>query len=370
VNRYRSLEPRALAAFLLLESAIQFREKRMSESTTARGNDGAALFEAFLNKHDDKAWREILHELSPSIHEVDRSAAQIWIYFYPLALMRALQIADDPEQLARRLSLTGKYLLRDQIDSSHEFFYGHRYWPQVKAAVAELAASTKAVASLDLATQIRGVAESVARRLNADSSLVVGITAVAFMTLQQVGASAFKSSRGAVGKLPRKSPEQILRDRRQDDPQHLLKSLFSPDKIFSIIFDERDAAAKFKLINTQHLTTAAANDKRDHHSRDARCVVGEGPIPVECRSAACGTCWVGVLAGSEKLSEVAELEWRKITEFGYIDTEEPRPLIRLACQAQAFGNVTIVIPPWNGVFGKFIRARQNASDEQQESAAI
>lgn len=342
----------------------------MSESATATGSSGEPLFEAFLNRHDDDAWREIVHTLLPSIHEVDRTATEIWFYFFPLALLRALQQADDPEQLARKLSLTGSFLLKDQIDGSHEFLYGHRYWPQVKAAVSELAASTKAPASLDLATQIFGVAESVASRLKVDASLVAGITAVAFMTLQQVGASAFKSAPGAVRKLPEKSPEQILNDRARDDKQPLLASLFNPDKIFSIIFDERDPAAKFKLINTQHLTTAAANDKRDHHSREPRCIVGEGPIPVQCRTAACGTCWVGVLGGSEKLSEVDALEWQKITEFGYIDTVEPRPLIRLACQAQAFGNVTIVIPPWNGVFGKFIRAQQDASEEQQQSPAI
>ncbi len=342
----------------------------MSESATAAGSSGEPLFEAFLNKHDDNAWREIVHTLLPSIHEVDRTATEIWFYFFPLALLRALQQADAPEQLARKLSLTGSFLLKDQIYGSHEFLYGHRYWPQVKAAVSELAASTNAPASLELAMQILGVAESVASRLKVDASLVAGITAVAFMTLQQVGASAFKSAPGAVRKLPEKSPEQILNDRARDDKQPLLASLFNPDKIFSIIFDERGPAAKFKLINTQHLTTAAANDKRDHHSREPRCIVGEGPIPVQCRTAACGTCWVGVLGGSEKLSEVDALEWQKITEFGYIDTVEPRPLIRLACQAQAFGNVTIVIPPWNGVFGKFIRAQQDASEEQQQSPAI
>ncbi|HLF85242.1 MAG TPA: 2Fe-2S iron-sulfur cluster-binding protein [Blastocatellia bacterium] len=342
----------------------------MTESATAPGSSGEPLFEAFLNRHDDKAWREIVYTLLPSVHEVDRTATEIWFYFFPRALLRALQQADDPAQLARKLSLQGKYLLKDQIDSSHEFLYGHRYWPQVKAAVSELAASTNAPASLDLATQIRGVAASVASRLKVDASLVTGITAVAFMTLQQVGAAAFKSAQGAARKLSEKLPEQVLKDRARDDKQPLLTSLFNPDKIFSIIFDERDPAAKFKLINTQHLTTAAANDKRDHHSRDPRCVLGEGPIPVECRSAACGTCWVGVLGGAEKLSEVAELEWRKITEFGYIDTDEPRPLIRLACQAQAFGSVTIVIPPWNGVFGKFLRAQQGASEAEQKSPAI
>jgi uncharacterized 2Fe-2S/4Fe-4S cluster protein (DUF4445 family) len=77
-----------------------------------------------------------------------------------------------------------------------------------------------------------------------------------------------------------------------------------------------------------------------------------------------------VLGGAEKLSEVADLEWRKITEFGYIDTEEPRPLIRLACQAQAYGNISIVIPPWNGVFGKFIRQQRVAGEEEQESPVI
>jgi len=342
----------------------------MSESATATGSSGEPLFEAFLNRHDDKAWREIVHTLLPSIHEVDRTATEIWFYFFPLALLRALQQADDPEQLARKLSLAGSFLLKDQIDGSHEFLYGHRYWPQVKAAVSELAASTNAPASLDLATQIRGVAASVASRLKVDASLVTGITAVAFITLQQVGASAFKSAPGAVRKLSEKSPEQILKDRARDDKQPLLASLFNPDKIFSIIFDERDPAAKFKLINTQHVTTAAANDKRDYNSREPRCIVGEGPIPVQCRTASCGTCWVGVLGGAEKLSEVAVLEWGKITEFGYIDTDEPRPLIRLACQAQAYGNVTIVIPPWNGVFGKFIRAQQDASEEQQQSPAV
>lgn len=342
----------------------------MSESATATGSSGEPLFEAFLNRHDDNAWRDIVHALLPSIHKVDRTATEIWFYFFPLALLRALQQADDPEQLARKLSLAGSFLLKDQIDSSHEFLYGHRYWPEVKAAVSELAASTNAPASLDLATQIRGVAASVASRLKADASLVTGITAVAFMTLQQVGAAALKSAPGSVRKPSEKSPEQILKERARDDKQPLLTSLFNPDKIFSITFDERDPAAKFKLINTQHLTTAAANDKRDHHSRDARCVVGEGPIPVECRSAACGTCWVGVLGGAEKLSDVADLEWRKITDFGYIDTDEPRPLIRLACQAQAFGNVTMVIPPWNGQFGKLIRAQRDASEAEQESAAI
>ena len=40
---------------------------------------------------------------------------------------------------------------------------------------------------------------------------------------------------------------------------------------------------------------------------------------------------------------------------GHIDTSESKPLIRLACQAQTHGAVSIVIPPWNGVFGKYLK---------------
>jgi hypothetical protein len=68
-----------------------------------------------------------------------------------------------------------------------------------------------------------------------------------------------------------------------------------------------------------------------------------------------------VLGGADKLSDVDELERRRIREFGYIETDEAKPVIRLSCMAQASGNVTIVIPPWNGYFGKFLRQQAVAS---------
>jgi ferredoxin len=321
--------------------------------------NGEPLFEAFLNKHDDNAWGGIIQKLLPSIHEVDKTATQIWFYFYPLALLRALQQAEDPQALAQKLALQGKYYLKDQIDSSHEFIYGTRFWPQVKAALTEYAASTSGPSSLDLATQIREMAQTVATRNKVDESLLVGITAVAFMTLQQVGAAAFKASPGLVRKLPSKSPEQILKMRARDDGQGILGFLKGDIKVYSVTFDENNSDAKFKLINSQHITTAAANDKRDYHSSDPRCVVGEGPIPIECRTAACGTCWIGVLGGADKLSDVAGLEWRRIKEFGYIYTDEPKPIIRLACQAQAHGAVSIVIPPWNGIIGRHLQGHKS-----------
>jgi ferredoxin len=340
-------------------------EKIVSKSGMTMSRDGGPLFEAFLNKHDDAAWSEIILKLLPSIHEVDRAATQIWFYFYPLALLRALEQADDPEALAKKLLLQGKYYLKDQIDSSHEFLYGTRFWPQVKTALIEYTVSSSGPSSLDLATQIRELAGSLASRAKVDESLLVGITAIAFMTLQQVGAARFKASPGVIRKLPSKTPDQILKARERDNSQGLLGFLKGANKTYIVTFDENNSDAKFKLINSQHITTAAANDKRDYNSRDSRCVVGEGPIPIECRSAACGTCWVGVIGGAEKLSEVAALEWRRIKEFGYIYTDEPKPIIRLACQAQAHGAVSIVIPPWNGVFGRYLRGQKSVLEESE-----
>jgi hypothetical protein len=66
------------------------------------------------------------------------------------------------------------------------------------------------------------------------------------------------------------------------------------------------------------------------------------------------------------LADVGVREGKKIKEFGYIDTVEPKPLIRLACQAQAFGAVSIVIPPWNGVFGKYLNAEKSSNAEDLE----
>jgi ferredoxin len=329
---------------------------------------GEQLFEAFINDYDDAAWHDVVSKLLPRIHEVDQNATQIWFYMFPLALLRALRQSEDVDSLALKLQLQGRYRLEDQIDSSHWFLYGHRYWSQVKPAIMQHAGARGRLDSLDLADQIAGVAETVARPLKADPSLLTGITAAGFMTLQQTGWSAFKAAPGLTGETLKGSPEQILARRRRDDSQWPFGFLRGFARRYSVTFDERSGESKFRLINSQHLTTAAAQDHRDYNSGDSRCIVGEGPIPVECRSASCGTCWVGIIAGREKLSEVAPLEARRIKEFGYINSDESHPLIRLSCQAQASGNVTIVIPPWNGVFGRHV-ARASSVEEENSAAA-
>jgi ferredoxin len=310
-------------------------------------------FETFLRQHDEESWSATLTSLLRSIHEVDRNATQIWFSFYPLSLFQALEQSDDPETLEQRLLMQGTYYLKDQIDSSHTFLYGHRYWPEVKSAAQKHARGFAAGDTTSLTDQILAVAQHV----KADQSLVIGITAVAFMTIRQAGLTAFEAAPGAMlidKKFARKSPADVLRERAVDDSQGFFSFLKTVDKKWTVTYDENDERAKYRLNHIQDLAWGAADDRsRNWRELDPRRI--EGPIPVECRSASCGTCWVGVLGGAEKLSDVAAREGKKIKEFGYIDTAEAKPLIRLACQAQAQGAVSIVIPPWNGVFGKYLK---------------
>lgn len=336
------------------------------------------VLENFLQEPDETAWERALNDLLPAIHEVDRNATAIWFAFFPLALSRAFAQADEPEQLAQKLLMQGKYRLSEQIDSSHAFLYGHRYWPEVKRAVAARAGEFKAGTPDEtvLADSIRGVAREVATQKKVDESLLTGITAIAFMTLQQVGREAFAAVSGEVkfaGKSARQSPEKILRERAKNDGQGLFGNfLRTTDKRWTVVWNEGDPTARFQMIHHQEVASAAATDKRDWSQVDPRCTVDEGPIPVQCRSASCGTCWVGVLGGAEKLTEVSPRERKAMQLFGYIDTDEPRPLIRLSCQAQGEGAVSLVVPSWNGVFGKYLRklkegeAAEPAGETQQE----
>lgn len=323
-------------------------------------------FEDFLWQHEEESWAAAITTLLRSIHEVDKTAVQIWFAFYPLSLFKALTTADDPEKLASKLLLQGSYYLREQIDSSHKFLYGHRYWPQVKKTVEDLSDSLTAGYQSPLADEILAVAKKTATELRVDPGLLVGITAVAFMTVQQAGLDAFKAAPGNVSidrKHLKKSPEQVLKERARDDSQGLLGFLRTVNKRWTVTYDENDESAKYQMNHMQDLAWGAADDRtRNWREVDPRRI--EGPIPVECRSASCGTCWVGVLGGAEKLSDVATREGKQIKKFGYIDTTESKPLIRLACQAQTHGAVSIVIPPWNGVYGKYLAAERDDADNE------
>jgi ferredoxin len=329
--------------------------------------------ENFLNTHDDAAWRAAVVELLPHTHEVDRAATQIWFHFFPLALLRAFEEADDPARLARELLMQGRWMLKDQIDSSHAFLYGHRFWPETRRAAVWLAESGAPFDGRTLADVVREVARRAAEERRVDESLVTGIAAVALMTLAQVGLAALKAAPGRVSideAHAGLTPEQVLRERARDDRQGLFGFLRTTDKRWTVVFDENRDDRRFQVINGQEVASGAATDKRPWHERDERCTVDEGPIPVQCRSASCGTCWVGVLGGAEKLSEVAERERRVMPLLGYVETEDPKPLIRLSCQARAHGAVSLVIPPWNGYFGKYLKRRQEPARAETAAEAV
>lgn len=308
-----------------------------------------------LVRFDADAWGRAADALAAAGHPIDANATRIWFTFYPLDLHLAMDDAVEPAAQARKLGLMGRWRLADQVGSSHRFLYAHRYWPQVKAAIQNWTGPVPD----DIAAIARGVAEASARTARVDAEMLFGISGVLLMTLRQAGPEAFAAEPPTVHLSDRaraRSPHQVLRARARDDWQGMLGFTRGLRKQWSVTFDESDPSARFTLINGQEIATAAQTDRRDYHSRDPRCTPNEGPIPVECRAASCGTCWIGVLGGAEKLSPVNDRdERRRMKVFGYVDSSEERPLVRLACQAKAHGAVSIVIPPWNGVFASGLK---------------
>lgn len=324
-----------------------------------------AFIEA-LEKHTEDQWLAAVESLLPAIHEVDRNAVQIWLRFYPLDLVRYLESSDDVVEAMKGFAMEGDFGVLDKIDTSHRFLYGHRYWPQVKHAVQERAESADAFS--DLKSEISNIAKAVAKSAKADESLTTAIAAVGLMTLAQAGYDDLKASAGVAEKpsgIMAKSPNDIVAARAKDDSQGLFGFLKTIDKEFSVAFNAFASSGKFKIINEEEIASASQKDRsRDWQSLDSRC--WEGPVPIECTSASCGTCWVGVVGGQEKLSEPSVRERRAMKVFGYNQPDDATPFMRLACQAKATGNVSIVIPPWNAVFGKKVRG--NVEDAELEPA--
>jgi ferredoxin len=309
--------------------------------------------ETYLDQFSEQEWFNTLDSLLPNIHPVDKNAVQIWFRFYPLEFRRFIQRQHDESDVRRSLGLLGNYDLADEIGISHRFLYGHRYWRTLKQAI-EAEAESFSDSKIGLADLIKTVSADAAKVANTDVSLVLGITAVGLMTLNQVGLEKFKGASGNVEKPTRlmaKSPDAIVAERKKDDSQGLFGFLRTVDKKYSVSWIDKEGSGRFQIINDEEIASASARDQSQNwRERDERC--WEGVVPVECRSASCGTCWVGVLAGEEKLSEVGRRERYRMKVFGYQQPQDAKPILRLACQAKAYGNATIVIPPWNGVFGR------------------
>ena len=317
-----------------------------------------------LEKLTERDWLAAVESLLPAIHEVDRNAVQIWFRFYPLDVVRYLESAENIENAMKGINLEGDFGLLDKIDTSHRFLYGHRYWPFVKQSVLGRADSDKEIS--DLKSEISDLAKSAAKDAKVDESLVLAISAVGLMTLVQAGYDELKASAGVAEKpegVMTKSPNDIVAERAKDDSQGLFGFLKTVDKEFSVAFKAFSFAGKFPVINEEEIASASQKDRsRDWQSMDSRC--WEGPVPIECTSASCGTCWVGVVGGQEKLSEPSVRERKQMKVFGYNQPDDEKPFLRLACQAKATGNVSLVIPPWNAVFGKKVRG--NVEDSELE----
>lgn len=312
------------------------------------------LFLAFLAQHDDAAWLRAVDRLEGAIHPVDRAATRIWLHFFPLALERVMA-RPEAATLARKMTLAGQWRLADQIERSHAFLYGHQYWLHARRTVLDYA-DAAAPGSLDLAAQIHEAAERTARAAGVSAPLTTGITAVALRTLQQVGPDALAASPETLtpdGAYAGLSADRVVA-RREASGTRGWRTWLGSHRGTQVMFDERQPAARFPIVPSQHLTTAAALDRRPFRERDARC--SEGPIPVHCRSCACGTCWVGILGGADRLAPMDARERDKLQECGVAMDDAPAP-IRLACMTEVHDSVSIVIPPWNGLLGRVLSAR-------------
>src|SRR5881409_3635233 len=108
----------------------------------------------YLIQFTESDWCAAVESLLADIHGVDRNAVQVWFRFYPLEVRRFIENAEDKDEVKQQLQLLGNYDLAEQIDTSHKFLYGHRYWPQVKKAI-EAEAESFSDDSVELADLVR-----------------------------------------------------------------------------------------------------------------------------------------------------------------------------------------------------------------------
>lgn len=300
----------------------------------------------FLEEQSQKAWIEALDEIGPSIHPVDQEATRIWFAFWPLELKEALDAPEGADEMARVMDLEGEWQLERQLDASVAFLYGAHYWVPVKKAVLAHQASHGSVAET-----IRTVASAVAESENVGVDLVLGVTAVGLMAFRQVGLEAFEKAVDgpARGELLPRNPDKVVARRKRESRDGLFTFLKGVNRRWEVRWNERTKDGTFRAITGQDVAMAGDAVEGDYRGLDYRCIAG--PVPVECRVGSCGYCWIGLLEGREKLSAISDYERERLAYFGYDtlnDENDEHPLIRLSCQAQCHGDVTLAIAPWNG----------------------
>ena len=273
--------------------------------------------EALLDSTTDADWLRVLGTLADGIHPVDREATRIWMAFHPIVMSRAARHAADRAAFEATLRHRGALsargarvhvalvplrpsLLADDRPRNRDrvAFHGGRGLDRYGCA--------RAAGRPRCCHAVGRFAHAHYRhraRRTADSS-TGGARSDADRSRHQ--------SRGRPS--ARALTRSVLAARARDDKQGLFGFLRGERKQWTVTLDERDPSASFTLINSQAITTAAAEDSRDWRARDPRCT--EGPIPVQCRSASCGTCWIGVLGGAHKLSAMEPRERQRLAVFG------------------------------------------------------
>ena len=263
-------------------------------------------FVEHLSRYAPADWAGAVDTLAAAIHPIDRDATRVWCAFFP---------AGPPA---------------GDIDTSHLFLYGHRYWPQVKRAILAAAEDTSWPAVLP--DVIAGIADRATRTTQVDRDQLLGITTASLVTLGYAGMDAFTVSAGTV-QLPRrvhvKSIRQIRRARAGRGQIRRMLASLAGRRRFRMTFSEASPAASFDVVEGETITSGMPAGMR------------------ACASPCSGACVIGVLAGTENLSplEAQEESLLKASAWGHPASVDGRPLIRLACHARPSGDVSFVIRP-------------------------
>jgi hypothetical protein len=232
------------------------------------------------NRHD-------VTELFTQIHPVDRVATTIWFAWCDLGTPAV------------------------NVDTSHRFLYGHRYWPRVKAAI------VSAELTGDLIDDAMTISEAATRTVRVDQDQLLGITAVGLKILAVVGPKVFANAPGRVvmdDRVRVETPTQVLSRRAATVPEGLLGRFRGDGRRWRVTLEPDPA--------------------------DLRVVQHGDPLG-PCRGATHDECLVGILAGADRLSPVAG--------------HEPHPLIRRVCEARVFGRVSLTyLPPLSAASSRSI----------------
>ena len=310
---------------------------------------GKTVFENYLAGFDQGAWTESLEHILLRVHPADNQATRIWFAFWPLKLRLALDGSPDPARVFKEFQLDGNPRLEEQIDASVAFLFGSNYWPQVKQALVAYAEEASEPQNAGLDAHILELSGRLAAGLQVEQDLLTGITAVGMMVLRQVGLSRLAGCAGEPVPNGRpKTAAEVLKLRKGRGRGW--KSLIWNSRKYRATFDESTPGSCFEALEGQDLSMASGSDPREFQEMDQRRVAG--PVPAQCRSGACGYCWIGVLSGQENLSEMTAFERGRLQYFGYAlpgGADHKHPVVRLACQSKCYGDVSIVVPPWNGV---------------------